>query len=291
MRLAVQCWAIFRDFLRSSDAWRDTGPSTLEILHREQGAAVRAREHVVALTVGPPRVGGQPRHRASRSVFRGRQGKGSVIDFRAGFSRRSVGRRVPQTPAWFRVARCYCWFESGVPMKLPTVLPLGSMTTQTTWLRLLMPSQATPAPGASPPGGTSSWKPRASFPTDPTGLPGLEKPTMSPASLMPRTAEPAPAIRDRARKGAVGIRTLCSCSGGLWPNAWFRWRGVALTHRRSENPARDPASPHFAGYDRGMLETSGGESHQRATVRSVVSSRRHEILVMLAAPSRAKPRL
>jgi hypothetical protein len=28
-------------------------------------------------------------------------------------------------------------------------------------------------------------------------------------------------------------------------------RGVTLTHRRSENPARDPASPHFAGYERG----------------------------------------
>jgi len=76
VKLAVQCGAIFRDFLRSSDAWRDTGPSTLEILHREQGAAVRAREHVVALTVGPPRVGGRPPHRASRSVIRGRQRKG-----------------------------------------------------------------------------------------------------------------------------------------------------------------------------------------------------------------------
>jgi len=75
----------------------------------------------------------------------------------------------------------------GVPMKA-RLLPKASVTSQTMWRKLLMPKQPAKAPAVSPPGGTTRMKPRDSLPTNPP--PEFKKPTISPASLMPRAAEP-----------------------------------------------------------------------------------------------------
>jgi len=67
------------------------------------------------------------------------------------------------------------------------VLPAASVTAQTTWRKLLMALAGdTGSRSIAHRAGMSSWKPRESLPTNPT--PELVKPTMTPASLMPRAA-------------------------------------------------------------------------------------------------------